>query len=40
MNVDLAGTLGGTTGDGQADRIIVNATNGDDAISSAETRAT
>ena len=32
MNVDLAGTLGGTTGDGQADRIVVNATNGDDAI--------
>jgi hypothetical protein len=32
VNVDLAGTLGGATGDGQADRIVVNATNGDDAI--------
>jgi Ca2+-binding RTX toxin-like protein len=32
VNVDLAGTLGGATGDGQPDRIVVNATNGDDAI--------
>ena len=32
MNVDLAGTLGGTTGDGQADRVIVNGTNGNDTI--------
>jgi predicted lipoprotein with Yx(FWY)xxD motif len=32
VNVDLAGALGGTTGDGQADRVIVNATNGDDTI--------
>jgi len=32
VNVDLASTLGGTTGDGQTDRIVVNATNGDDAI--------
>jgi Ca2+-binding RTX toxin-like protein len=32
VNVDLAGTLGGASGDGQADRIVVNATNGDDAI--------
>jgi len=32
LNVDLAGTLGGATGDGQADRVVVNATNGDDAI--------
>jgi Ca2+-binding RTX toxin-like protein len=32
VNVDLAGTLGGATGDGQADRVIVNGTNGDDAI--------
>jgi Ca2+-binding RTX toxin-like protein len=32
VNVDLAGTLGGTSGDGQADRVVVNGTNGDDAI--------
>jgi Ca2+-binding RTX toxin-like protein len=32
VNVDLAGTLGGATGDGQPDRIVVNATNGNDAI--------
>jgi hypothetical protein len=32
VNVDLAGTLGGATGDGQADRVVVNATNGNDAI--------
>ena len=32
MNVDLAGTLGGATGDGQPDRVVVNATNGDDTI--------
>src|SRR5438874_11855714 len=32
VNVDLAGTLGGATGDGQADRVVVNATNSDDAI--------
>jgi Ca2+-binding RTX toxin-like protein len=32
VNVDLAGTLGDTTGDGQADRVVVNATNGNDAI--------
>jgi len=32
VRVDLAGTLGGTTGDGQADRLIVNATEGEDAI--------
>ena len=32
VNVDLAGTLGGTTGDGQADRVVVNGTNGDDTI--------
>jgi len=32
VNVDLAGTLGGATGDGQPDRIVVNATTGDDAI--------
>src|SRR5207247_10029888 len=32
VNVDLAGTPGGATGDGQPDRIVVNATNGNDAI--------
>ncbi len=32
VNVDLAGTLGGAAGDGQADRVVVNATNGNDAI--------
>ena len=29
--LDLAGTLGGTTGDGQTDRVVVNGTNGTDA---------
>jgi RTX calcium-binding nonapeptide repeat (4 copies) len=32
VNVDLAGTLGGAAGDGAADRVIVNATNGNDTI--------
>src|SRR5438876_5184679 len=32
VTVDLAGTLGGATGDGQPDRVVVNATNGDDSI--------
>ena len=32
VNVDLAGTLGGAAGDGQADRVVVNATNGEDTI--------
>jgi Ca2+-binding RTX toxin-like protein len=32
VNVDLAAALGGVTGDGQADRVAVNGTNGDDAI--------
>ncbi len=32
INVNLAGTLGGTTGDGQADTVIVNGTNGDNVI--------
>jgi Ca2+-binding RTX toxin-like protein len=32
VNVDLAGTLGGRVGDAQADRVIVNGTNGNDAI--------
>ena len=35
VNTDLAGTPGGTTGDGQADSVIVNGTNGNDAITSA-----
>ena len=32
VNVDLAGTLGGVTGDGAADHVVVDGTNGDDAI--------
>jgi Ca2+-binding RTX toxin-like protein len=32
VNVDLASTLGGSSGDGKSDRIVVNGTNGDDAI--------
>jgi Ca2+-binding RTX toxin-like protein len=32
MNVNLAGTIGGTAGDGAADVVIANATNGDDII--------
>jgi predicted lipoprotein with Yx(FWY)xxD motif len=32
VNVDLAGALGGVTGDGAADRVVVNGTNGNDAI--------
>jgi RTX calcium-binding nonapeptide repeat (4 copies) len=32
VNVDLAASLGGTTGDGQLDRVVVNGTAGDDAI--------
>jgi Ca2+-binding RTX toxin-like protein len=32
VRVDLAGTLGGSTADGAADRVIVNGTNGDDRI--------
>ena len=32
INIDLAGTIGGTAGDGQADTVIVNGTNGDDII--------
>jgi Ca2+-binding RTX toxin-like protein len=35
VNVDLAGTLGGTTGDGQADRVVVNGTPLNDAIAAA-----
>jgi Ca2+-binding RTX toxin-like protein len=32
VNVDLAGTLGGTTGDGAVDRVVMNGTAGNDAI--------
>jgi Ca2+-binding RTX toxin-like protein len=32
VNVNLAGTLGGTTGDGAVDAVIVNATGGNDVI--------
>ena len=32
VNVNLAGTLGGTAGDAAADTVIVNGTNGDDII--------
>jgi RTX calcium-binding nonapeptide repeat (4 copies) len=32
VNVDLAATIGGVTGDGQADRVVVNGTNGDDSV--------
>jgi Ca2+-binding RTX toxin-like protein len=32
VNVDLAGALGGTAGDGQTDRVVVNGTDGNDAI--------
>ena len=33
VNVNLAGTIGGTVGDGQADAVITNGTNGKDIIS-------
>jgi Ca2+-binding RTX toxin-like protein len=32
VNVDLAGALGGSAGDGQQDRVAVEATNGDDRV--------
>ena len=32
ININLAGTIGGTTGDGQADAVIVNGTNSGDII--------
>ena len=32
LNVNLAGTIGGNAGDGAADTVIVNGTNGDDII--------
>ncbi len=37
VDVDLAGTLGGSAGDGQTDSVIVNGTNGDDALAVAGT---
>jgi RTX calcium-binding nonapeptide repeat (4 copies) len=35
VDVNLAGTVGGTTGDGQADRVVVDGTTGNDAIAAA-----
>jgi hypothetical protein len=35
VNLDLAGTLGGTTGDGQTDRVNVRGANRDDALTAA-----
>jgi Ca2+-binding RTX toxin-like protein len=32
VNIDLAGTIGGTAGDGQADTVIVNGSNADNVI--------
>src|SRR6476661_6913475 len=32
VNIDLAGAVGGATADGAADHVVVNATNGNDAI--------
>jgi Ca2+-binding RTX toxin-like protein len=32
VNVNLAGTLGGSAGDGQVDTIVINATEGDDVV--------
>ena len=32
VNIDLAGTLGGATGDGQTDRVLVTGTTGNDAL--------
>jgi Ca2+-binding RTX toxin-like protein len=32
VNVDLAGTPGGSAGDGQPDRVVVNATDGNDSV--------
>ena len=38
VRLDLAATLGGATGDGQADRIVVNGTDAEDAINVQETQ--
>jgi hypothetical protein len=35
VNLDLAGTLGGTAGDGQTDHVVVNGTNQSDAVTAA-----
>ena len=32
VDIDLAATIGGSTGDGQADTVIVNGTNGNDTV--------
>jgi hemolysin type calcium-binding protein len=32
VDLNLAGSLGGTTGDGQADRVVLDGTDGDDAV--------
>jgi Ca2+-binding RTX toxin-like protein len=32
VDIDLAGALGGTTGDGRPDHVVVNGTNGDDLV--------
>ena len=32
VDLNLAGALGGTAGDGQIDRVVVNGTDGDDAF--------
>jgi Ca2+-binding RTX toxin-like protein len=40
VNTDLAGALGGTTGDAQTDQVIVKGTNGNDAIEVAGRTAT
>src|SRR5262245_28814046 len=39
VDINLAGTIGGTTGDGAVDQTTVNATNGDDAVQIAGTGA-
>ena len=39
VRLDLAATLGGATGDGQADRVVVNGTDGKDAITVSGERA-
>src|SRR5215218_5415976 len=36
VNTDLAATLGGNTGDRQIDSVVVNATNGNDAVEAAD----
>jgi Ca2+-binding RTX toxin-like protein len=35
VDLDLAGTLGGTAGDGQIDRVVVNGTNANDTLTAA-----